>query len=179
MACSFSDSSSLSDLSSCTEDFKHSVSSHVPASRRGPRKLMRSNRMSKRAQRQQQQAGGYFGRTHALGQTSGSEDLYESSMESIESNSATTGLTLHPLSALNHNQSNNAASKKLQKISSADSLMSMIKNLAATRMSTSTPSSPQLSDNGDGSPGISSGGFPTPLTTPDTPCTTKSIFRYV
>ena len=67
MACSFSESSSLSDLSSCTEDFKHSVSSHVPSSRRGPRKLMRSNRLSKRAQRQQQQAGGYFGRTHPLG----------------------------------------------------------------------------------------------------------------
>ena len=30
MACSFSESSSLSDLSSCTEDFRQSVSSHVP-----------------------------------------------------------------------------------------------------------------------------------------------------
>ena len=170
MACSFSESSSLSDLSSCTEDFKHSVSSHVP-SRRGHRKLMRSNRLSKRAQRQQQQAGGYFGRTHPLGQTSGSEDLYESSMESIESNSATTGLTLHPLSALNQAQNSKS---KLQKISSADSLMCMIKNLASNRMSTSTPSSPQLSENGDG---ISSGGFPTPLTTPDTPCANKPIFR--
>ena len=153
-----------------------SIFSHVPSSRRGPRKLMRSNRMSKRAQRQQQQqAGGYFGRTHPLGQTSGSEDLYESSMESIESNSATTaGLTLHPLSALNQAQQNSGNSKKLQKISSTDSLMCMIKNLAVNRMSTSTPSSPQLSENGDG---ISSGGFPTPLTTPDTPCTAKSIFR--
>ncbi len=39
MACSFSESSSLSDLSSCTEDFKHSVSSHVPryvGNRSGP-----------------------------------------------------------------------------------------------------------------------------------------------
>ena len=184
MACSFSESSSLSDLSSCTEDFKHSVSSHVPSGRRGPRKLMRSNRLSKRAQRQQQQAGGYFGRTHPLGQTSGSEDLYESSMESIESNSATTGLTLHPLSALNQsalaaaaNISGNGGSNnksKLQKISSADSLMCMIKNLASNRLSTSTPSSPQLSENGDG--GISSGGFPTPLTTPDTPSTSKTLF---
>ena len=51
MACSFSESSSLSDLSSCTEDFKHSVSSHVPSSRRGPRKLMRSNRLSKRVKK--------------------------------------------------------------------------------------------------------------------------------
>ena len=180
MACSFSESSSLSDLSSCTDDFKHSVSSHVP-SRRGPGKLMRSGRISKRARRQQQQAaaGGYFGRTHPLGQTSGSEDLYESSMESIESNNATIGLTLHPLSALNPNPSNGSSgnthhSKKLQKISSADSLMCMIKNLAANRLSTSTPSSPQLSDNGDN---ISSGGFPTPLTTPDTPCANaKNIF---
>ena len=176
MACSFSESSSLSDLSSCTEDFKHSVSSHVP-SRRGPGKLMRSGRISKRARRQQAAAGGYFGRTHPLGQTSGSEDLYESSMESIESNNATTGLTLHPLSALNQNTGNGSSthhSKKLQKISSADSLMCMIKNLAANRLSTSTPSSPQLSDNGDN---ISSGGFPTPLTTPDTPCANaKNIF---
>ena len=175
MACSFSESSSLSDLSSCTEDFKHSVSSHVP-SRRGPGKLMRSGRISKRARRQQQAAGGYFGRTHPLGQTSGSEDLYESSMESIESNNATTGLTLHPLSALNQQpgSSNGGHNKKLQKISSADSLMSMIKSLAANRLSTSTPSSPQLSENGDN---ISSGGFPTPLTTPDTPCASaKHIF---
>ena len=137
---------------------------------------MRSGRISKRARRQQQAAGGYFGRTHPLGQTSGSEDLYESSMESIESNNATTGLTLHPLSALNQPNANGAGghNKKLQKISSADSLMSMIKSLAANRLSTSTPSSPQLSENGDN---ISSGGFPTPLTTPDTPCASaKNIF---
>ncbi len=89
--------------------------------------------MSKRAQRQAAAAAqaasgsGYFGRTHPLGQvTSGSEDLYESSMESIESNSATTGLTLHPLSALN-TSTNVGNGKKLQKISSADSLMCMIK----------------------------------------------------
>ena len=102
------------------------------------------------------QAGGYFGRTHPLGQTSGSEDLYESSMESIESNSATSGLTLHPLSALNQSAvaavisgasaattttSGSAGnSKKLQKISSSDSLMCMIKNLATNRLSASTPS---------------------------------------
>ena len=117
-------------------------------------------------------------------------------MESIESNSAISGLTLHPLSALNqsaiaaavsaHSASggngNGAAvastsggnvKSKLQKISSADSLMCMIKNLATNRLSTSTPSSPQLSENGDG---VSSGGFPTPLTTPDTPNTIKTLF---
>ena len=42
MACSMSDSSSMSDLSSCTEDFKHNVSSHVPSARsRQGRKLFR------------------------------------------------------------------------------------------------------------------------------------------
>ena len=55
--------------------------------------------------------------------------------------------------------------------------MCMIKNLASNRLSTSTPSSPQLSENGDGgSYGGSSGGFPTPLTTPDTPSTIKTLF---
>lgn len=176
MACSFSESSSMSDLSSCTEDFKHSVSAHVP--RRTSRKLLRSSRISKRNQRAQQIAGGYFGRTQPLGNTSGSEDLYESSMESIESNNANCGLTLHPLSALNSSASsaNGVAANgkhKLHKISSADSIMSMIKNLASNHLSTSTPSSPQLSDYGDGA----SSGFPTPLTTPDTPCTIKTLFR--
>ena len=55
--------------------------------------------------------------------------------------------------------------------------MCMIKNLASNRLSTSTPSSPQLSENGDGgSFGGSSGGYPTPLTTPDTPSTMKTLF---
>ena len=171
MACSFSDSSSLSDLSSCTEDFKHSVSAHVP--RRTNRKLMRSNRVNKRAR--QAAAGGYFGHSPRGGGvgngTSGSEaDVNcESSMESIESTNA--NLTLHPLSALNKDP---AHSKKLQKISSSDSLMSMIKSLAVNRKSASTPSSPQLSQDGDAA-SISSG-FPTPLTTPDTPCGKTAIF---
>ena len=176
MACSFSESSSLSDLSSCTEDFRQSVSSHVP--RRTARKLMRSSRIGKR-HKHQHAAAGFFGRSFPLGHQSGSEDLYESSMESIESNNATSGLTLHPLSALNQNtggSANSANAKKLQKISSADSLMSMIKNLASNRMSTSTPSSPQLSENGDVSCSLGSSGFPTPLTTPDTPMASKSIF---
>ena len=118
---------------------------------------MRSSRIGKRHGKHHVAAvnAGYFGRSFPLGHTSGSEDLYESSMESIESNNAASGsgLTLHPLSALNtSNVASNAGGKhmhKLQKISSADSLMSMIKNLASNRMSTSTPSSPQLSENGD------------------------------
>jgi hypothetical protein len=167
LACSFSDSSSMSDLSSCTEDFKHSVSSHVP--RRTSRKLLRSSRISKRSRQAAAAAhhgGGFFGRTQTLGNTSGSEDMCESSMESIESTN-NGSLTLHPLSALNSSPRN-----KLHKISSADSLMSMIKSLAANRMSTSTPSSPQLSETGDG---LSSSGWPTPLTTPETPCP-KTLF---
>ena len=128
-------------------NFRQSVSSHVP--RRTARKLMRSSRIGKR-HKHQHVTSGYFGRSFPLGHTSGSEDLYESSMESIESNNATSGLTLHPLSALNTPCNTGANGKnKLQKISSADSLMSMIKNLASNRMSTSTPSSPQLSENGD------------------------------
>ncbi len=170
MACSFSDSSSLSDLSSCTEDFKHSVSTHVP--RRTNRKLMRSSRINKRNRQAAVLAGGYFGQARggSLGNgTSGSEaDINcESSMESIESSN--TNLTLHPLSALNKDPS-----KKLQKISSSDSLMSMIKSLAANRKSASTPSSPQLSEFGDVT-SVSSG-FPTPLTTPETPCPKTSVF---
>ena len=114
---------------------------------------MRSSRIGKRHGKHHVAAvnAGYFGRSFPLGHTSGSEDLYESSMESIESNNAASGsgLTLHPLSALsttqtgNGGKSNAGGSKhmhKLQKISSADSLMSMIKNLASNRMSTSTPS---------------------------------------
>ena len=115
------------------------------------RKLMRSSRIGKRHGKHHVAAvnAGYFGRSFPLGHTSGSEDLYESSMESIESNNAASGLTLHPLSALNTSQSGTGNSNagvagkhmhKLQKISSADSLMSMIKNLASNRMSTSTPS---------------------------------------
>ena len=41
----------------------------------------------------------------------------------------------------------------------------MIRNLASSKLNTSTPSSPQLSENGD----ILSSGYPTPLSTPDTP----------
>ena len=136
---------------------------------------MRSSRIGKR-HKHQHVTSGYFGRSFPLGHTSGSEDLYESSMESIESNNATSGLTLHPLSALNTPCNTANGKNKLQKISSADSLMSMIKNLASNRMSTSTPSSPQLSENGDLSCSVGSSGFPTPLTTPDTPCATKTLF---
>ena len=82
-------------------------------------------------------------------------------MESIESNN---NLQLRPLSVLS--PSGRQGKTPLQKNSSADSLLSMIKNLTVSNKSNnaSTPSSPQFSDVGD----VSSG-FPTPLTTPETP----------
>ena len=54
-------------------------------------------------------------------------------MESIES--STQNLSLSPLSALNlpADSAKLGASKKLQKISSADSLFTMIRNLASSR----------------------------------------------
>jgi hypothetical protein len=54
-------------------------------------------------------------------------------MESIES--STQNLTLSPLSALNlpADSAKFSSAKKLQKISSADSLFTMIKNLASNR----------------------------------------------
>ena len=91
--------------------------------------------------------------------TSGSEEVYESSMESIESSNS---FALKPLSALSLPPQNK---NKLNKVSSADSLLSMIRNLASNKLSTSTPSSPQLSETGD----ALSSGYPTPLSTPDTP----------
>lgn len=125
----------------------------------------------------------------------------ESSMESIES---TAVMALRPLSVLTpgangaaatgaataepekQNQLTAAAaasssssspklSSKLQKISSADSLFSMIKNLTASnasKLNTSTPSSPQFSEL---EWNLASSGFPTPLTTPDTPNATTTV----
>ena len=201
MACSMSDSSSMSDLSSCTEDFKHNVSTHVPHSRtRQGRKLFRSKRKHHSGQGQNQLSAYYNHskrKLHNSGSVNGSsEDAAgcESSLESIESSSV---LTLRPLSALSPNTGQETGqdpdnpiashhtqqqqqqltspklSNKLQKISSADSLFSMIKNLAATsnKLNTSTPSSPQFSE----LDGMVSSGFPTPLTTPDTPNANKPI----
>ena len=82
-------------------------------------------------------------------------------MESIESHN---NFALRPLSGLNL-QGQVQHRNKMAKISSADSLLSMIRNIASSKLNTSTPSSPQLSDNGD----VASSGFPTPLSTPDTP----------
>ena len=91
--------------------------------------------------------------------TSGSEEVYESSMESIESSSS---FALKPLSALHFPLQSQG---QMSKVSSADSLLTMIRNIAANKMSASTPSSPQLSETGD----ALSSGYPTPLSTPDTP----------
>ena len=96
--------------------------------------------------------------THYNG-TSGSEEVYESSLESIESSN---NLALKPLSGLQYPQHNKGG---MNKVSSADSLLTMIRNIAANKLSASTPSSPQLSENGD----ALSSGYPTPLSTPDTP----------
>ena len=87
-----------------------------------------------------------------VGGTSGSEDVCESSMESIESYN---NISLKPLTGLSLGSrpaSPRQADKiknKMSKISSADSLLTMIRNLASSKMSISSPSSPQLSDNGD------------------------------
>ena len=73
-------------------------------------------------------------------------------MESIESYN---NISLKPLTGLSLGSqpaSPRQADKiknKMSKISSADSLLTMIRNLASSKMSISSPSSPQLSDNGD------------------------------
>ena len=83
-------------------------------------------------------------------------------MESIESYN---NIALRPLSGLHLQSHGQGQRNKMAKISSADSLLSMIRNIASSKISISSPSSPQLSDNGD----IASSGYPTPLSTPDTP----------
>ena len=191
MACSMSDSSSLSDLS-CAEDFKLNVSAslgtaHVHSRHhhhggKKARKLFRNSGGSGGA-------GGGGGRLHhkrkygtatappagvySLGGGSGSEEVFESSLESIESSSAANAAAASLLRPSGH------SSKHLEKIASADSLLSMmrgnnpaggqggagglgVRSNSLKAHPASTPSSPQLSDNG-------SSGFPTPLTTPDTP----------
>ena len=149
MACSLSDSSSLSDLSSCDVDFKHNVSIHVPPGR--ARKLFRSSRMNsssgsfpstshhhKRVARKSTSLPSYNG-------SSASEDVFESSLESIESSNVSLSVT-RPLSALSPNATAASSKNRLHKISSADSLLSMIKCLTSTnRNAVSTPNSPQLS----------------------------------
>ena len=222
MACSLSDSSSMSDLSSCAaEDFKHNVnanSSQIVAptrSSRTGRKLFRSrrkhshgggggsqslapagsNQLSAYFPRHRRKWGSIGGNQQDAGASSvsGSEsNVFDTSMESLESHNSTV-LMLRPLSALNPTTTNGSCvagvqqsntndgtnsraggGSKLQKLSSADSLFSMIRNLASTNRNTSTPSSPQFSDIND----IISSGFPTPLTTPDTPTGKKSGLIY-
>ena len=224
MACSMSDSSSMSDLSSCAaEDFKHNVnanSSQMVAptrSSRTGRKLFRSrrkhshggggssqslapsgsNQLSAYFPRHRRKWGSVGGNQQEGGASSvsGSEsNVFESSMDSLDTQNSTV-LALRPLSALNstatngscvagsqqhsngdavNNSSRTGGGSKLQKLSSADSLFSMIRNLASTNRNTSTPSSPQFSDIND----IISSGFPTPLTTPDTPTGKKSGLIY-
>ena len=222
MACSLSDSSSMSDLSSCAaEDFKHNInanSSQIPAptrSSRTGRKLFRSrrkhshgggggaqslapagsNQLSAYFPRHRRKWGSMGGNQQEGGASSvsGSEsNVFESSMDSLDTQNSTM-LTLRPLSALNpsttngtcvggmqqNNTNDNTNSRaggvsKLQKLSSADSLFSMIRNLASNNRNLSTPSSPQFSDIND----MISSGFPTPLTTPDTPTGKKTGLIY-
>ena len=78
---------------------------------------------------------------------SGSEDVYESSMESIDS---TTVMSPGMVSGIgqsgnntNHLLSPRDKSKQLHKISSADSLLTMIKNLSPLSKTNSVPCSPQ------------------------------------
>ena len=187
MACSLSDSSSMSDLSSCAaEDFKHNInanSSQVVAptrSSRTGRKLFRSRRKHSHgggvgaqslAPTGSNQLSAYFPRHRrkwgsvggnqvegGASSVSGSEsNVFESSMDSLDTQSSTV-LTLRPLSALNSTATNGSCvagtqqnstnenanartggGSKLQKLSSADSLFSMIRNLASTNRNTSTP----------------------------------------
>ena len=223
MACSLSDSSSMSDLSSCGhEDFKHNVNAssaqviQPTRSSRTGRKLFRSKRKHSHgggggsqslAPSGSNQLSAYFPRhrrkwgtsnsgENGASSVSGSEsNVFESSVDSLD-NQHTTALTLRPLSALNPNNAMNSSrgdslqhntsgvennnptrlvgGSKLQKLSSADSLFSMIRNLASSNKNTSTPSSPQFSDIND----IISSGFPTPLTTPDTPTGKKAGVLY-
>ena len=149
LACSLSDSSSLSDIS-CGEEWRQTVSGTTTTARRH-RKMYKPSRRA-RPRRPSRGESSYNG-------TSGSEERFESSLESIESYN---NFQLKPLSglALPTSQRN-----KINKISSADSLLSMIRNLASSKLNTSTPSSPQLSEAGD----FLSSGYPTPLSTPDTP----------
>lgn len=158
MACSLSDSSSMSDLSCSAEDFKLSVSSsgHLSSTRRA-RKLLRSARIQSKRKHNHPALSH---QPNAFLSGNSTEEVYESSMESIESSS---NLYIKPpLSALSPN------ARHLQKIASADSLLSMIKTLAApqnTKPHSSMPSSPQLSDEKGLEP---ASGFPSPLNTPDT-----------
>ena len=137
----------MSDIS-CGEEFKQNVTgssnSHCRHRNRKMYKPTRRNRNKKPFRAES--FSGYIG-------TSGSDiSMCESSMESIESYNNNIG-------------ARGKQSLKMTKISSADSLLSMIRNIASSKLSISSPSSPQLSDNGD----LASSGFPTPLSTPDTP----------
>ena len=180
LACSLSDSSSLSDIS-CSEEFRQNVNgSSKNHSRNRNRKMYKPTRSAsirkvlflykiyifylnqdtlsldilifsfRRVRTKKPFHGSSF---HGyVGGTSGSEDVCESSMESIESyNNISlkhlTGLSLGPQPASPRQAAN--IRNKMSKISSADSLLSMIRNLASSKMSISSPSSPQLSDNGD------------------------------
>ena len=149
LACSLSDSSSMSDIS-CGEEFKQNVTgSSNSHSRHRNRKMYKPTRRNKAKKPFRAETfSGYPG-------TSGSDmSMCESSMESIESYN---NVVLRPLAG--------RQGAKMTKISSADSLLSMIRNIASSKLSISSPSSPQLSENGD----MASSGFPTPLSTPDTP----------
>ena len=123
LACSLSDSSSLSDIS-CGDDFRQSVvSGTTSTSARRNRKMYKPSRRT-RPRRPSRGDSSYHG-------TSGSEEIFESSLESIESYN---NFQLKPLSLSTQHRT------KINKISSADSLLSMIRNLASSRLNTSTPS---------------------------------------
>lgn len=180
MACSLSDSSSLSDLS-CAEDFKLNVSSSHAPNRRA-RKLLRSARIHSKRKHGTSGSGGFH--SHSFNGTSGSEEVFESSMESIESSqnflhtrSSGGGAAADMLSP-GFRKSLSPNGKQLHKISSADSLLSMIKSLTTANRSgsntniSSTPVSPQFPDASCGgllNPEDNSSGGTTPVMTPDTP----------
>ncbi|CAB4065120.1 unnamed protein product [Lepeophtheirus salmonis] len=140
MACSLSGSSSLSDISSLDFDIRRQSSLSKS------RKLVRSNRIttSKPPTFCSTKKTRSFPLSYGI--TSASEDVHESSIESIDSCSPSTLCAVTKeggVLSINKKPTNH-----LLKISSADSLISMIRSLTVNRNAVSTPSSPQLSNDG-------------------------------
>ncbi|XP_059098471.1 mucin-2-like [Tigriopus californicus] len=160
LACSLSESSSLSDLS-CADDIRQGIGTSGPGSKRA-KKLLRSSRIPSKRKHSLNLQSNNHGPQNGY---SGSEEQFESSMESLES--SCTSFPMRSMSMLSPGSAKQA--RHLHKISSADSLLSMIKSLAAQKgnnHAASTPSSPQLSV--DGSGGVVDSALSSPINPPET-----------
>lgn len=157
LACSLSESSSLSDLS-CADEIRQGLGTSGPSTKRA-KKLLRSSRIPSKRKHSLNLQNNNNGPQNGY---SGSEEQFESSMESLES--SCTSFPMRSMSMLSPGSAKQA--RQLHKISSADSLLSMIKSLTAQKgnHASSTPSSPQLSVDGGGESAISS-----PINPPETP----------